>query len=85
MVFNAGERFKVLAKVSDEESEGEEEDGDGGEDLHGLVLIGAHHVEDEVYEVVGCAPHLVERGGYHDAVVFNVSEVGVCEWGDCDG
>ena len=85
MFFRSREYFKVLTEVSDKEGEWEEENSDCGEDLHGFVLVGAHHVEDEVDEVVGCAAHLVERGSYHDAVVFYVAEVGVREGRDGDG
>ena len=71
--------LKILAEIADEEGQGQEEDSDGGEDLHGFVLVGAHHVEDEVDEVVCRAAHLVEGCGDHDAVVFDVAEVGVGE------
>jgi len=46
MVLHAVEALEVLTKVSDEESKREEEDGYGGEDFHGFVLEGTHHVED---------------------------------------
>ena len=81
----AGEAGEVLAKVADEEGQRQEEDGDGGEDLHGLVLEGAHHVENQVDEVVGGAAHLVERGGDHDAVIFDVAEVRLRYGRDGDG
>ena len=55
VVLHAIEAFEILTKVSDEESQGKEEDGYGGEYLHAFVLVGAHDVEDEVDEVVGCA------------------------------
>lgn len=84
MLLHPAKALKVLAKVSDEESQGQEEDGDCGEDLHGLVLVGAHDIEDEVYERIGCAPHLVQRSCNHDAVVFDVAEIGMRQGRDGD-
>jgi len=46
VVLHAVEALEILSEISDEESEGEEEDGYGGEDFHGFVLEGSHHVED---------------------------------------
>jgi len=79
MLLYAWESLEILAEIPDEESEGQEEDGDNGELFHGFVLERAYHVEDEVDHVVGGAPHLVKRGGDGDAVVFDVAEVGVGE------
>lgn len=88
IVFDAREVREVHAEVAGDESQGQENDGDDRELLHGLVLPGRDGVEDQIDHAPGRLVQLVERLRDQDAVVFHVAEIRMCHGTDldaCDG
>lgn len=77
-------RREVLSKVSSNESQREEDDGDGGELLHALVLVGRDGVKDEVDEVVTRLLALVKGFSNDDTVIQHVTQIRVRHWRDDD-
>lgn len=77
-------RREVLSKVSSNERQREEDDGDGGELLHALVLVGRDGVEDEVDEVVTRLLALMQSFSNDDAVIQHVTQIRVRHWRDDD-
>ena len=78
------ELLKVHSKVTRQESQGQEKDGDKGQLLHALILICPHGVENETDHIVALRAHLVKRGNNHDTVIFDIAQVCVRSWRDVD-
>lgn len=51
-LLNFGKVLKILTKEASDERQWQEDDGDGGELLHRLILVRGNGVEDEVDEIL---------------------------------
>lgn len=69
------EGLEVLAKVSGQESEREEENSRQRELLHGLVLVGSDRVEDQGYQSIRLSLNRVQRFLDQHTVVQHVTKI----------
>jgi len=83
-VLQRWELFKVHAKVTGQERQWQEQDGDEGQLLHTLILVCSHGVEDQTDHVITLRAHLIEGSNNHDTVVLHISQICVCGRGNVD-